>query len=252
MTTDILHEIWRPIAGYERAYEVSNFGNVRSINKFVKGRAGSSRLIKERVLKSKPCGKGYRSVNLSVENAVSTKLVHGLVAKAFIGDRPLNHEINHIDGNKTNNHAKNLVYCTPSENMQHAVKTGLTNPVRGEKAVNAKLKEADIANIRNRVAAGESQLALSKEYGVHNTTIRNIYLNSSWSHVSPEYSCGKKPNPYSKGSSQHCAKLNEKDIPIIRQRLASGETGIAIAKDYGIRPSAISYIKSGKTWAHVL
>lgn len=252
MTTDILHEIWLPVAGYEGAYEVSNFGNVRSLDKTVRGRTESERFLKGRILKSKPSGAGYRSVNLSVNNLISTKLIHGLVAQAFIGDRPDGFEVNHIDGDKTNNHVKNLEYCSPSENMKHAFNNNLRVAVKGSKAGQSKLIEADIPVIRERVAKGEPLETIAKDYGVHNTTIWGIYHGKTWSHISsPKHIRNNKLKGYSRGSNRKCAKFTEADIPVIRQRLASGETGASIAKSYKVKPSVISNIKNGKTWNHV-
>lgn len=74
-----------------------------------------------------PCGAaGYPLVNLYMgKRTRSLHTVHSLVAEAFIGSRPLNHEINHKDGCKTNNHVSNLEYVIPSENIRHAFTTGL-------------------------------------------------------------------------------------------------------------------------------
>lgn len=74
-----------------------------------------------------PCGNvGYPLVNLTAgKGKRTTHTVHSLVAEAFIGSRTPNHEINHKDGCKTNNHVSNLEYVIPSDNVRHAYKTGL-------------------------------------------------------------------------------------------------------------------------------
>ena len=74
-----------------------------------------------------PCGTaGYPLANLTTGKGKRTlHTVHSLVAEAFIGNRPANHEINHKDGCKTNNHVNNLEYVIPSENIRHAFETGL-------------------------------------------------------------------------------------------------------------------------------
>ena len=74
-----------------------------------------------------PCGNvGYPLVNLTVgKGKRTTHTVHSLVAEAFIGSSTPNHEINHKDGCKTNNHVSNLEYVSPSENIRHAFETGL-------------------------------------------------------------------------------------------------------------------------------
>ena len=74
-----------------------------------------------------PCGNvGYPLVNLTTgKGKRTTHTVHSLVAEVFIGSRPANHEINHKDGCKTNNHVSNLEYVIPSDNIRHAFETGL-------------------------------------------------------------------------------------------------------------------------------
>lgn len=74
-----------------------------------------------------PCGTvGYPLVNLTTgKGKRTTHTVHSLVAEVFIGSRPANHEINHKDGCKTNNHVSNLEYVIPSDNIRHAFETGL-------------------------------------------------------------------------------------------------------------------------------
>ena len=118
-------EIWKDIVGYEGSYQVSNFGNVKSLDR--KGLFGTQNVIyKSRILKQKILNMGYYSVNLSKKSKVKTYTVHRLVGKAFI-DNPKNKAtINHIDGDKLNNRVDNLEWCTMNENFEHAYKIGLT------------------------------------------------------------------------------------------------------------------------------
>ena len=88
-------EIWKPILGYEGLYEVSNFGNVRSLFRYKKE-------LKHNISKS-----GYASVQL-FKNKIGTRLlVHRLVATAFIRPPIKNEQVNHIDENKLNNNIEN-------------------------------------------------------------------------------------------------------------------------------------------------
>lgn len=111
-------EEWRPVKGYEGLYEASNYGRIRSLP-----RATTS----GRVLKPHTNGRnGYVYVCLSKENVRKTLRVHRLIAEAFWGTSGL--QVNHKDGCKTNNRLDNLEYCTQSENMKHAYRTGLEKP----------------------------------------------------------------------------------------------------------------------------
>lgn len=76
--------------------------------------------------------RGYYIVTLCKGKERKTKKIHRLVAEAFIPNVENKLQVNHIDGNKLNNNVKNLEWCTDSENMIHAYKTGLMKPVIGK------------------------------------------------------------------------------------------------------------------------
>jgi hypothetical protein len=97
-------EEYRQIGGYA-GYSVSNLGNVQN------NRTG-------RILRGSLNSSGYLKLNLYVDGVKSTKLIHKLVASAFIGDSE-GEECDHIDRNKQNNHASNLRYCSSSENKRN-------------------------------------------------------------------------------------------------------------------------------------
>lgn len=70
--------------------------------------------------------KGYQYIEFKYLNqngnySHTRKMIHKLVAEAFLGNKPPKHEINHKDGNKSNNHASNLEYVTHKENIRHAL-----------------------------------------------------------------------------------------------------------------------------------
>lgn len=122
-------ERWRKIRGWD-FYEVSNFGNVRSLTHtrigFVK-RLGIfiKRPLKGKVLKPGIYkGLGYKIVILNQGKKRKTLYVHLLVAEAFLPPRPCGHEIDHIDSNRANAHYKNLEWKTHAENSQHSIDTG--------------------------------------------------------------------------------------------------------------------------------
>ena len=79
-----------------------------------------------KMLKPSTDRSGYQSVDLVTDNGIHEEsLVHRLVAKAYLPTDGIRSYVNHIDGNKQNNHISNLEWCTPSENLTHAVSTGL-------------------------------------------------------------------------------------------------------------------------------
>ena len=117
-------EIWKPIEGYEGLYEVSSYGNVRSLPRNgLKGKQLKLNINNHN---------GYVYVCLSKENHRLNKRAHVLVAKAFLS--PQSEQVNHKDGDKANNHVDNLEWCTRSENMRHAYRIGLEKP-KGYKVI---------------------------------------------------------------------------------------------------------------------
>lgn len=109
-------EMWKAIEGTNGRYEISNTGKVRSNNYLGHG------TTKE--LKPWANG-GYKRVNMTIAGKKTNRLVHRLVAEAFIPNPENKPEVNHQDGNKHNNRADNLEWSTRKENLDHADATGL-------------------------------------------------------------------------------------------------------------------------------
>lgn len=112
-------EIWKPVKEYEGLYEVSNMGRIKG-------------LTRNQIKKQGISNWGYSTVTLSRNSAARKKLVHRLVAEAFIPNPDELPEVNHIDGDKQNNSVGNLEWCTASENLKHAWNLGLTKGKTGQ------------------------------------------------------------------------------------------------------------------------
>lgn len=110
-----MREIWRDIAGYEGLYQISNLGRVKSLER-------NEKFCKrpETILKAFLCGSGYREIILRNKDGRKPKLIHRLVAEAFIPNEEGKREVNHKDGDKLNNAASNLEWVTSSENIKHS------------------------------------------------------------------------------------------------------------------------------------
>lgn len=120
--TDSLEE-WRSIPGYERTYEVSSLGRVRSLPR--PGTKGGVRKI--RVGK-----RGYPVLSLVQDGVQTTHEVHRLVALAFLGPRPEGALVRHVDGDALRPHADNLTYGTWGDNLLDQVRHG-THPTASRK-----------------------------------------------------------------------------------------------------------------------
>ncbi len=111
-------------------------------------------LTKGRILRGNPIGKGYLQVTLCKNGKRVTKLIHVLVAEAFIpnNNKRLN-QVNHKDGNKRNNSVDNLEWCDNRQNQLHAWRTGLQPKTRARHTTGG-----------TRVAEVDNQGNIIKEY----------------------------------------------------------------------------------------
>jgi len=125
-----MEEIWKDIEGYEGLYMVSNLGRIKSLVGF----NGHIYVNRVKILNQSNTTTGYKKVELAKDKKKKSFKVHRLVAFAFIPNADKKPNINHKDGNPTNNNAKNLEWCTQKENVQHAVDTGLRNVYKFDKA----------------------------------------------------------------------------------------------------------------------
>lgn len=123
-----MEEVWKDIEGYEGLYQVSNLGNVKSLDRTQIQKRGDlyyNRKYKGQIIKPHLTHKGYCAIGVTKNNKHKNFSVHRLVAKAFIPNPENKPEVNHIDGNKQNNMVNNLEWCTRSENLKHAYNSKL-------------------------------------------------------------------------------------------------------------------------------
>lgn len=119
-----MQEIWKEVVGYDKPFEVSNYGRLRA--KFSR----NGKPINEyRQIETTDNGNGYLRFARRKDGKPKTVYVHKVVASAFIKNPRGLTEINHLDENKHNNNANNLEWCTHKENCQH----GTRNQRSGQK-----------------------------------------------------------------------------------------------------------------------
>lgn len=177
---NIVDEIWKPVKGYEGLYEVSNLGRVKSIS-YSHGRKKPRNNIK----KLQVTNRDYLAVCLYRNNKNDRRLVHILVAEAFLPDCPGPREqyhIDHINNDPQDNRACNLQWLTVRENVYLKPKAN-GHKFHGEGNPAAKLTEEDVIKIRQDSRALG---ALAKEYNVSKTTICDIRKGRIWKHLLAE------------------------------------------------------------------
>ena len=113
-------EIWKDVKGYEGYYQISNMGNVRSVDRVRrKSNHGYDAHIKGKVIKQRSQKNGYKCVTIYKDGVAKTVRVHRLVAAAFVPNPNGYGEVNHIDENVENNCANNLEWCSRSYNCSY-------------------------------------------------------------------------------------------------------------------------------------
>ena len=125
----MIEEIWRPIPGYEGLYEVSSYGRVRSLDRFIVDSLGHRRFYKGKVLSPIKDKYGYLSVKLQKGNKHN---IHRIVAQVFIENIDNLPQVNHKDENKSNNRVDNLEWCDQAYNNLYGT--------RLERLINTKIK----------------------------------------------------------------------------------------------------------------
>lgn len=145
-----------------RKYAISDDGKVWSYRK--------NRFVKGYITK-----KGY----LAIDTGKKVLPVHRLVAEAFVPNPYNKPQVNHKDSNKLNNHFHNLEWCTPKENITHAIRAGMHQSVK-----NRKLSPEQVREIRSKYAVKENgYINLSREYGVSPMAIRDLVKYRSYAEV---------------------------------------------------------------------
>lgn len=172
-------------------YQVSNHGRIKSLSKFHctnKNYSSIGYMTKEKILKQCSNGKGYLQVSIyNNEGQLKTLKVHRLVAEAFIDNSNNLPQVNHIDGDKSNNKVTNLEWCTANENMEHSYRIGLRDKTKLKEnmSIVGKARKGKVGNHRRKVYQIDvktkeiinewnSQLEASIKLNISKTAIQNV------------------------------------------------------------------------------
>lgn len=171
-------EEWKPVVGYEKLFEVSSLGRVKSL------RTG-------KILKAHKNRYGYLTIATKIggRNGESVCFrVHRLVAQAFIRNPENKCEVNHIDCDKSNNKLENLEWVTPLENVRHAIDNGIYDSVfLKSRETWGKLGEDEVGYIRanfKRVGKRGSNVDyFCEKFGVKRNAVYRVVRGETWKNL---------------------------------------------------------------------
>lgn len=172
-----MNEIWRDCPNWEKFYEISSFGNVKSKKRFVKTNFGIS-VRGGKILKQITHSTGYLCVNLTGNGIRKQELIHRLVLFAFHGEVPNGYQACHKNGIRSDCHIDNLRWDTVVNN--HADKHRHGTAQIGSKNPYAKLKENQAKIIKY---SNKPLKELAKEFNVSFGCVEKIRYRQSWKHL---------------------------------------------------------------------
>lgn len=174
-------EEWRPVVGYEGRYEVSNLGRVRSVERIIEavGTYGGKRIVRSCILKPQYGKEPYGRVALGSGN--EKRRIHRLVAQAFIPNPENKRCVDHINGDKHDNRASNLRWCTHYEN---------NNNVNTKKNARYPIMQID-PKTDEVIKVWDSVSEMRKQLGIYNTHLvcqgkRRIMGGYKWKYAEKE------------------------------------------------------------------
>lgn len=160
-------EEWRNVVGYEGLYEISNKGNIRSLDRYVNNN-GTLELRKGKLLHPSLC-KGYRIVTLCKDGKINRKRIARLVADAFIPNKDNKPHIDHINTIRNDDRVENLRWVTRVENMN--------NPLTKEKISKYRSKKIMMLTYDGEIQFFDSIIQASEQLNITRDTIYRSFKN---------------------------------------------------------------------------
>lgn len=172
-------EIWKQFRDYP--YEISSLGRIKSMPRLIKSYGVRSFISREKILKPARDSFGYIRFSIPINGKLTTFKMHRALCEVFKGESTL--EVNHIDGNKSNNRCENLEWITRSENIKHAFRIGLASPLRGELNPTSKITESMAIEIINLLQEGVGPIEISKRFNISKHITKDISRGKTWNYL---------------------------------------------------------------------
>lgn len=199
-----------------------------------------------RLMKPRANNYGYMQVALGNNGGTfANKLcsVHRLVAITFISNPEDKPQVNHINGNKSDNRVVNLEWNTASENIRHAFENNLIKVCKGEDHPSSKLSSTETISLIQELLDGSSNEELSVKYSLHSRYVSLIRHQKRWKHIWDEYFPGKvAPNSF----TDLKASTLDRDL-VIKELLTTSEACRTIAERHDVDQTTLSRIRSGSS-----
>ena len=192
---------------------------------------------------------GYLRARISVNGHPYIRGAHRLVAQAFIPNPENKSEINHIDGNKTNNDVTNLEWATRKENAHHAIRIGLYNP-QGENNTNSIYTEAQIREACKLMEDPKNKPRdISRMTKISRATLYQIRKGNEWTHISKDYKFPKINFRF--GSNNVNSRYAEDQIHKVCEMLEKGMYPAEISKRTMVSSTVIQKIRKKEIWRQI-
>lgn len=228
-------KVWKDVVEFEGFYQVSDSGDVRSVDRHYSCTDSLGRVTKDRFKKGKVIAQrehkfGYSMVTLSKANVRYTRTVHKLMAMAFLGKTENDGlVVRHLDGNCKNNALSNLALGTQQDNVNDALVHGTVE--QGEDRYNAILTAETVLAIREEKHLGATNTELARKYHLTEIKVHQLVTGAKWKSVGGHIQDARKSK-----------KLTKEECESLVVDRNSGMTYSKMKEKYGISATQITNI----------